>query len=194
MARQYLVGGVLLNPVLGQLSEDLPQGGGPSESSSGASDFLEALYRQHAASVFRVAYRLTGSTADAEDVVQEVFLGLPKALCKYQEQGRLDAWIRKVAARVALTKIRRRDRMGEIPLESVSEPSSERDESPVDRVDIQRALTQMPDTLRSVFVLKELEGYTHAEIGEMLGIRPGASKMRLYRASELLRRLLRDLR
>jgi RNA polymerase sigma-70 factor, ECF subfamily len=153
---------------------------------------LRGLYDRYAEDLYRIAYRLTGSRADAEDVVQDVFLGLPTAFSGYQEQGKLDGWIRKVTVRVALARQRRSSRRREVPLESAPEPPSGQNiGATIEAIDLQRALDALPETLRSVLVLKELEGCTHEEIGELLGIRAGASKVRLHRAREMLRQRLK---
>lgn len=65
-------------------------------------DALARLYHAHAGDMLRVAYHLLGSRADAEDVVHDVFLGLPEALSGYREQGKFAAWIRRLAVRTAL--------------------------------------------------------------------------------------------
>src|SRR2546422_10737996 len=81
---------------------------------------LAALYRAHGAAVFRLAYRLTGTREDAEDVVHDVFVGLPEALLRYEERGRLESWLKRVAARVALMRLRQRGRRREVALEAVA--------------------------------------------------------------------------
>src|SRR2546426_9325061 len=81
---------------------------------------LAALYRAHSAAVFRLAYRLTGTREDAEDVVHDVFVGLPEALLRYEERGRLESWLKRVAARVALMRLRQRGRRREVALEAVA--------------------------------------------------------------------------
>src|SRR5207249_1720052 len=68
----------------------------------------------------RLAYRLTGTREDAEDVVHDVFVGLPEALLRYEERGRLESWLKRVAARVALMRLRQRGRRREVPLEAVA--------------------------------------------------------------------------
>src|SRR6266540_3766472 len=78
---------------------------------------LGALYDAFAGGLFRLAYRLTGSRQDAEDVVHDVFVGLPEALGRYEERGRLDAWLRRVTARVALMRLRRSNHRREVELE-----------------------------------------------------------------------------
>ena len=65
-------------------------------------------------------------------------------------------------------------------------------EAVVSRITLQRALAQLPETLRAVLVLRELEGYSHVEIAEVLGIGVGASQVRLHRAHEKLRTILRS--
>lgn len=150
---------------------------------------LAELYRRHAERLLAVAYRITGSRADAEDVVHDVFVGLERALRSYQERGQLLAWLRRVTARTALMAIRshRRREARHDALEGVDETAPE----PVEeRVAVRRALGELSDALRHVFVLKEIEGFSHGEIAEMLGISEGASSMRLSRAWGVLRRAL----
>jgi RNA polymerase sigma factor (sigma-70 family) len=148
---------------------------------------LAALYERYAPVMMRVAYHLTGSRADAEDVLHDVFLTLPDALRRYEERGRLEGWLVRLTARTALTWGRRRRRAAETPIENkaIQEPVTS-----TDRVDLQAALHALPTSLRAVVVLKEIEGYSHAEIAEILGISIGASEVRLCRAIKRLREAL----
>lgn len=150
---------------------------------------LAELYRRHAQRLLAVAYRITGSRADAEDVVHDVFVGLERALRSYEERGEFLAWLRRVTARTALMRVRSRRRM-EARHDSI-EPRDEAPPDPVeDRMAVREALGEMSAKLRDVFVLKEIEGFSHGEIAEMLGISEGASSMRLSRAWTVLRRTL----
>jgi RNA polymerase sigma-70 factor (ECF subfamily) len=152
---------------------------------------LAQLYREFGDTVYAMAYRLMASRADAEDVLQDVFLGLPEGLRTYREQGSLEGWIKKVAARTALMKLRSRRSKAEVSLDFVAAVRAARPESsPGDRVALEVALSQLPSAQRAVFVLKEVDGYGHAEIGAMLGITATASKVRLHRARRKLRELL----
>src|SRR5919108_165135 len=81
---------------------------------AGYTHALGELYRLYGPALFKVAYRLTDSREDAEDVVHDVFLGLPEALERYEERGRLGAWLRRLTARVALMKLRKRRRQSEL--------------------------------------------------------------------------------
>ncbi|HEV8305777.1 MAG TPA: RNA polymerase sigma factor [Gemmatimonadales bacterium] len=156
---------------------------------------LDDLFHRHATSLLGVAYRLTGSSADAEDIVQDVFVGLPLALRRYAEQGSFAGWLRTVTVRLALDRMRRRERRREVALDPVIERTAggAGDAGAMEaRWELEQALAALPDTLRVVLLLKEVEGYSHAEIGRMLGIRTGTSEVRLHRAIRTLRRVLGD--
>ncbi len=154
----------------------------------GSPDALSALYERHGESVYDVAFRLTESSADAQDVVQEVFLGLPEALVTFDGRGSLEGWLRRVAVRTALLKLRRVRRRRETHLSLNRVPAAPARH--IDRIELERALSQLPEALRVVLVLKEIEGFSHREIGDLLGIRPSASAVRLSRARQQLRNLL----
>lgn len=158
---------------------------------AGSPDALAALYDEYASGVYRIAYGMTQSTADAEDVVQDLFLGLPRALRSYRGEGSLEGWIKQIAVRTTLMRLRSGKRRREDPLESIPEFSSSRSQpAPVEHIAIDRALTELPEPLRVVFVLKVVEGYEHEEIAALLGITPVLSRVRLFRARSHLQRLL----
>jgi RNA polymerase sigma factor (sigma-70 family) len=120
-----------------------------------------------------------------------VFIGLPEALGHYASRGRLGGWIRQVAVRVALMRLRG----GRRRAEEVLDDDVGHTTVPVDvelRLAIGAALGALPAEFRTVFVLKEVAGYTHAEIADMVGISVGLSEVRLFRARLLLRAMLSD--
>jgi RNA polymerase sigma-70 factor (ECF subfamily) len=147
---------------------------------------LAALYGRYAHALMGVAYRLLASREDAEDVVHDVFVGLPEALRKYDERGRLESWLKRVTVRVALSRMRteRAERGSDVRAADLSGPSGL---PPEDRITLAAAVATLAPSLRAVLVLKEVEGFTHAEIGAMLGISRGASEVRLHRALAALR-------
>lgn len=176
---------------------------------SGDGRALGVLYERFARPMLRVAYQLTGSVADAEDVMHDVFLGLPDALRRYEERGQLAAWLQRLTTRTALnalrTTARRRERTidGERGAAGAMDPNgatstasvttapamTTRDASAVvaASIDLHQALLSLPDSLRTVFVLREIEQYSHAEIAQMLDISVSASEIRLCRAFKRLR-------
>lgn len=151
---------------------------------------LATAYERHARMVMAVAYRLTASRADAEDVLHDVFLGLPEALQRYEERGSFASWLKRVVVRAALMQKRRLRRNTPIGAEIPAPSTGDASQTFVDRVALDRALKRLPRDLRHVFVLKEIEGYSHAEIGQLLGIRKNTSEVRLHRAIKRLRRML----
>src|SRR6185312_14939802 len=83
------------------------------QARAGSTGALGDLYRLYGLALFRVAYRLLGTREDAEDVLHDVFVGLPEALEHYEERGRLDAWLRRITVRVALMRLRSQGRRRE---------------------------------------------------------------------------------
>jgi RNA polymerase sigma-70 factor (ECF subfamily) len=167
-----------------------------SRARAGDTDALAALYERHARSLAQVVRRLLGTATEAEDTVQDVFASLPSALATYVEDGRFDAWLRRVVVRAALLRLRARRRRREIDLDAtpptgalavVNRTAADR---LIDRLELERAIATLPDKLRTVFVLREVEGYSHAEIAAALGISRQASEVRLFRAVRHLRRML----
>jgi RNA polymerase sigma-70 factor, ECF subfamily len=152
---------------------------------------LAELYDRFAPVVYRIGIRLMDHEEDAEDVVQDVFLGLPRMLATFQARGSLEGWIKRVTVRVALMKLRQRRRRKEVSLGRLlavlpSPPWT----APVERLTLEVALGRLPRSWMFVFVLKEIEGFGHNEIASLLGITAEASKSRLHRARKRLRAFL----
>lgn len=156
----------------------------------GEVDALGVLYERHAETLYRSVYRLLGNAHEAEDLVQDLFVGLPEALGTYGEQGKLGGWLQRVATRMALMRLRSRKRVVNTVAEAL--PVYGEIETLHSAMTLQRALHTLSEPLRTVFVLKEMEGYSHAEIAELLGIRRGTSEVRLHRALMALRNVLRE--
>jgi len=161
-----------------------------AEARAGRPAALATLYEEHAARLLAVAYRLLGSRDDAEDVVHDVFVGLPEALRRYEERGSFAAWLRKITARVALARLRETNTRPAVDLDEahVVAPMRSSDAS----LTLERALRSLSPSLRTVLVLKEIEGFSHAEIAAMLDISVGASEVRLHRALQALRAILKE--
>ena len=149
---------------------------------------IEALYRAFEGPVYNVARRICRSVEDAEDVSQETFLEVARSIRKYRGEGSLWGWIRAIVASKSLMRLRRnRYRETEELHENVM---PRRREDGLLRMDLEAALERLPDVSRAVVWLHDVEGYTHAEIGEMMGKTTSFSKSQLARAHERLRRWL----
>jgi RNA polymerase sigma-70 factor (ECF subfamily) len=170
--------------------ETIAQHGGVLEAvRNGSRSALAELYRTHGDAVYTLAYRITGTREEAEDVLQDVFIGLPRALRSYDERGRFDSWLRRVTVRTSVMRLRAVSRRRERSLDEVANVARSRDAPglAVERVTLLHALDRLSAGLRTVFMLREVEGYTHDEIGTLLDISPGTSATRLSRAWSLLR-------
>jgi len=135
---------------------------------------------------------MTSSVEDAEDVLHDLFVGLPESVHKYDGRGSLHGWLKRVLVRLALMRLRATRRRREVELEEqISVSPTGQSATDVGSWDLQRAMATLPDDLRAVLVLRQADLYTHREIAAMLGISPGASRVRLSRAVKLLRAALR---
>src|SRR6266487_6755317 len=123
-----------------------------AEARAGSPDALSALYLEHGAALFRLAYRLVRAREDAEDVVHDVFVGLPEALTRYEERGQFGAWLRRVTARVALMRQRKAHRRQEVGLDSAAGVASSAHGTSEDAA-LRAALDALPADQRAVVVL-----------------------------------------
>lgn len=146
-----------------------------------------ALYKAHTPALYALAMRLSGGDqGEAEDLVQETWVRALRALSSFRGRSALRTWLCGVLVNVRRTRIHADWRMIEAPnVEAIGENGR-----PDDALDLERAITTLPDGARDVFVLHDVYGYTHREIAEMLSIVEGTSKSQLTRARALLRRSL----
>lgn len=158
---------------------------------AGSREALAELYELYVDHVYRIALRLTGEEAEAEDVVQDLFMALPRSLKSFRGSGPLEAWLKRVAVRTALMRNRTRKRRSEVAFDpTVQGDLADSPPGVVGQLALERALKELPETQRTVFVLKVMEGYSHDEIASLVGITPEASRARLARARHALRNSL----
>jgi RNA polymerase sigma-70 factor (ECF subfamily) len=144
--------------------------------------------------VYQTALRLTGSRADADDVTQELFLRLAGAVRGFTGgASSFPGWIRRVAVRQTLMQMRSGRRRREVDVDDVASLVAPVDDT-LDRLTLEAALARLSAEHRLVFLLKEVEGLSHAEIAELAGISVANSEVRLHRARRELRDLLRGSR
>lgn len=157
---------------------------------------LEELYRRHAPRVFAIARRIAGDEVLARDCSQETWLRVVRALPSFRGDASFSTWLHRIAANTSIEVARRHGRRGdrELPLADSREPSAEpRDPDLLLEQRLEEALDRLPDGMRAVLVMHDVEGFTHAEIGHALGIAVGTSKSQLCRARAKLRSLLRPV-
>lgn len=153
---------------------------------------MAAVYRQHGGPLLRSLRGFLGNAQDAEDVLHDLFVGLPESLGRYEDRGVFGGWLRRVALRMALQRLRNRGRRREVGLEHAAPVTRATAEGLPDQLAVERALESLPESMRTVVVLRELEGWSHHDIAEFLGIREGAVMTRHCRAMKRLRLALED--
>lgn len=168
----------------------------------GDEDAFASLYDMHAARVFALCVGLAGDRTAAAELVQDVFVRVWENLDSFRGECAFSTWLHRVAVNTALES-ERKGRRRALRVMIAADLRVERD-APSARtpdvaapsadsalsMDLEQAICRLPDGARAVFVLHDVEGYQHAEIGERLGIAEGTSKAHLFRARRLLREML----
>lgn len=153
---------------------------------------MSRLYRAHASHVYAVVRRLVGEDHLAEDVSQEVWIRAFRKLDQFRGDSGFGTWVHRVARNVALSWIRSDGRREEVETEAepTGRPPPLPDEVAINRRVLERALDQLPTGYREVLVLHDVEGLTHREIADSLGVAEGTSKSQLHKARARMRELL----
>lgn len=159
---------------------------------------FEELYRTHAGRLYSVALRLLGNPADAEDLLQEIFLAAHRKLDTFRGESALGTWLYRLATNLCLDHLRSRaGRSNQITDALDDAPglfdgaTSTLAEQTVTKMDLERALARLPEGCRAAFVLHDVQGLEHREVAEILGIAEGTSKSQVHKARLKLRGLLR---
>lgn len=153
---------------------------------------FDELYRLHAARVYGLACRLTGSPGEAEDLLQEVFMQVYRKLDSFKGESALGTWIYRLATNTCVDHLRSRQHRFQLVSDPLDEaeaapPAAHRMLSRIDPMDLDRAIAELPPGYRAAFVLHDVEGYDHREIARMLGIAEGTSKSQVHKARLRLR-------
>ncbi|MGH9415164.1 MAG: RNA polymerase sigma factor [Terriglobales bacterium] len=164
---------------------------------------FEFLYYMHKRRVYSLCLRMTGNTAEAEDLAQEAFLQLFRKVSTFRGESAFSTWLHRLSVNVVLMHLRRKG-LPETPLEELMEPNQEdgpkreigaRDPTlagSIDRVNLERAIERLPPGYRTIFILHDMEGYEHNEIAVMMNCSIGNSKSQLHKARMKLRDLLQS--
>jgi RNA polymerase sigma-70 factor (ECF subfamily) len=165
---------------------------------------FEHIYHLYSRRVYSLCLRMAGNIAEAEDLTQQAFLQAYKKLDTFRGESSFYTWLHRLAVNVVLMRLRRKRVVKEDSLEELTDPDNRSsalqgkdarssDETAlvaIVRVDMARALNQLPSRFRTVLVLHDIEGYKHVEISGLLGCSVGASKSRLHRARRRMRKLM----
>jgi RNA polymerase sigma-70 factor (ECF subfamily) len=176
---------------------DLAPSASPDVALAAAGDrrAFERLYRAHVTHVYSLCARMVADRALAEELTQDVFVRAWEKLGLFRGEAAFGTWLHRLAVNVVLNRRRvdgaRKARFAEAEDESdFGDVAAARPTQPGDRMDLEAAIATLPPGARRVFVLHDVEGYTHEEIARQLGITAGGSKAQLHRARMLLREAL----
>lgn len=163
----------------------------------GDSGAFEELYRTHAARLYSLVLRMTGSPQDAEDLLQDIFLHAHRKLDGFRGESTLGTWLYRLAVNQCLDFLRGRHSRMARATESYDEEGALEPAAPapvvpvaISRVDLERAIARLPEGCRTAFVLHDVEGFAHHEVAEMLGVTEGTSKSQVHKARAKLRAIL----
>jgi RNA polymerase sigma-70 factor (ECF subfamily) len=152
----------------------------------------ELLYRRHSSKLFGVCLQYSGNDEEARDILQEGFIKIFENLHNYKHEGSFEGWMRRIVVNTALEKFRNRHNLYRVDdIDSIVEPEAEPDNEDyagLEAIDLLYIIRELPPKYRMVFNLYAIEGYSHKEIGTMIGISEGTSKSNLSRARVILQR------
>ena len=183
------------------LSGDISEQEAIDRAKLGDAECFEALYGLHKRRVYPLCLRMTGNTADAEDLTQEAFLQLYRKIATFRGESAFSTWLHRLTVNVVLMHLRKK-RLPEVSLEETLE--SQQADGPkkdigardnllagsIDRVVLERSIDRLAPGYRIIFALHDIEGYEHKEIAGMMGCSTGNSKSQLHKARMKLRNLL----
>jgi RNA polymerase sigma factor (sigma-70 family) len=144
------------------------------------------LYDRYKRAMYTLAYRLTGDFDEANDVLQDAFFDVFKNLGSFRKEASLGAWIKTIVARKAYRQFKK---VSFIDYSELITDTETWDET-LNTEYLEKAILSLPDGFRTVFVMIEIEGFTHKEVAELLYISEGTSKSQLFHAKKRLREIL----
>ena len=167
----------------------------------GDAQAFQALYDKHKRRVYSLCLRMTANTAEAEDLTQEAFLQLYRKIGTFRGESAFSTWLHRLSVNVVLMQLRKKS----LPVVSLEETTQGEEDTPkkdfgaedlalagsIDRLQLQKAVDDLPPGYRTIFVLHDVEGYEHNEIATIVGCSIGNSKSQLHKARMKLRDLLK---
>ena len=172
------------------------------QAQQGDANAFGQLYQLHSPRVFALCLRMVKNSTDAEDLMQETFLNVFRAIRAFRGQCAFSSWLHRVTVNCVLMRLRRKA-LTHLSLEQVHESSEDSPNAPkepphcdlrlkglIDRLCLDKAIAQLPAGLKKIFVLYEFYGCEHRQIAEILHCSAGTCKGQLHRARRRLRELL----
>ncbi len=189
---------VFQTPVIEEtLAPDAPDFALAQKAATGNIAAFEVIYERYHRRTYSLCLRMTNSQSEAEDLTQEVFIQLFRKIGSFRGDSAFSTWLHRLTVNQVLMHFRRRSvknektsEDGEMPEQTVSGTENPNKMPVVDRIALKKAIGELPNGYRKVFILHDIEGYEHEEVARMLGISVGTSKSQLHKARLKLRGLL----
>jgi RNA polymerase sigma-70 factor (ECF subfamily) len=155
-------------------------------------DAFETIYRRHSPSLYSLTCRMVGDRAEAEDLLQEIFLQAHNKLSSFEGRAAFGTWLYRLAVNRCLDHLRSAARQRQSVTKSLDESPElvVAQETTGHRLDLESAILQLPSSYRSAFLLYDVEGLGHREVADILGVAEGTSKSLVHKARFKLRELL----
>jgi RNA polymerase sigma-70 factor (ECF subfamily) len=167
------------------------------QAASGNLAAFELIYQRYHRRTYSLTLRMTNSQTEAEDLTQEVFIQLFRKIGSFRGDSAFSTWLHRLTVNQVLMHFRRRSVKnektsddGEMPEQTVHGTSNPNKMPVIDRIALKKAIGELPNGYRNVFVLHDVEGFEHEEVARLLGISIGTSKSQLHKARLKLRGLL----
>jgi RNA polymerase sigma-70 factor, ECF subfamily len=171
----------------------------------GDGEAFEHLYDLHRGRVYGLCLRMVNNPTDAQDLTQDAFLQAFRKIHTFRGESGFSTWLHRLTVNVVLMRFRRKSLI-DGSVEEMSEHDEQSDRprrefgerdlalgGVIDRLGLERALKEMPDGYKLIFLLHDVEGYEHREIADILGCSVGNSKSQLHKARLRMRELLKDM-
>ena len=166
-------------------------------AATGDMDAFENVYRRYHNRVYTLCFRMVRNKTQAEDLTQEVFIQLFRKIKTFRGDSSFTTWLHRLTVNQVLMHLRKPNvkseqttEDGTLPLRMVSGTENPSRMALIDRISLDRAISQLAPGYRVVFILHDVEGYEHIQISRMLGCAVGTSKSQLHKARLKLRKLL----
>jgi RNA polymerase sigma-70 factor, ECF subfamily len=156
---------------------------------------FEDLYRQHSTRLYNLAFRMVGNAADADDLLQEIFLTAYRKLDTFRGASALGTWLYRLGMNVCLDRLRSKAARQDQATDALDERTghgAHESTLAITRLDLERAIRALPEGSRAAFLLHDVEGFDHQEVGRILGIAEGTSKSQVHKARLRIREFLRQ--
>ena len=153
---------------------------------------METVYTHYKSSLFNLAYRYSKNHASAEDLLQEIFIKVFTQIKKLRSPEAFKSWLYRIAVNTCVSYTRKKGQEKEVSLDNIQEADESKDDHFFMGKNLEKGIALLPPKQKSVFLLHDVQGFTHEEIADIMELRKGTSKSQLFKARMKLREYLSE--